>query len=167
MYDINKVAFRKAETVSLKMTNTTTLKYLFGDIEKLRGVFIRAVEFFKVGSVARSWDDLAVVNDVVFNKAAMTLSIKGTEDISRIPLYCTTRDVNNGTPLLLDWLQVDFPKSFIDFPNATGTVANEAFYCVFYYVKADELPEHVKQRYGIKSTQSPMSSAIPRPAGHR
>lgn len=130
------------ETVEVKTNSTTKTKFYFDEQPVLRKKRILHVQAWRVGYVSESPSDLAVVNDVVFQKSFLVLVSKGKEIINRIPLVQLTNYFQNENALLLD-LMVNFPKSYIEIGSIASLSASETFLFTFYCNdRIEEIPEY-------------------------
>lgn len=128
--------FDRIESIAVVCTDTATLKWKIGDRENLRDVKINAIQVHPVGKVSITPDGNAVVNNTVFLKSFLTLSVDGEESIDTIPLTVFNPADNDGrlfvfsVPKVISW-----EKSHFNIATDTGMVANEAFIMTVFYEK--------------------------------
>lgn len=114
------------------VTQVNVTRTFFPDTPNLRGVKIVGLCTYPVSVVAKTNLNNDVVNSTVFNKSFLTISYKNKEWLNAIPLqYLVPSNVNNFT--LADFEDVDWQKSYVEIPNNSGLVADEAYLFSFYY----------------------------------
>lgn len=122
----------KVENVEVTI-DVSRKQFKFGDIENLRNKKIRIIDAFRVTQVPVSSQGNAIVADATFNKSFLVLTIKGKEDINRVPLETFNPKDNFGRRLLLNDLVVDWPKSYIEVGDQNGLTVGESFLLNVYY----------------------------------
>jgi len=123
---------RKVEVVEINI-DASRKQYKFGDIENLRNKKIRVIDVFRVTDVPVSPLANPVVADATFNKSFLVLTIKGKEDINRVPLTVLNPKDNFGRRVLFDDFVVDWPKSYIEVGNQVGLTVGETYLLNVYY----------------------------------
>ena len=122
----------KVEVVEIQI-DALRKQYKFGDIVNLRNKKIRIVETFRVTQVPVTNTGNNVTADATYNKSFMVLAIKGREDINRVPLQSFNSKDNFGRRLLLNDLEVDWPKSYIEVGDQIGLTVGESYLVNVYY----------------------------------
>jgi hypothetical protein len=123
---------KKVEVVQITI-DAARKQFKFGDIENLRNKKIRIIDAFRVTQVPVTSNGDAVVADATFNKSFLVLTVKGKEDINRVPLETFNPKDNFGRRLLLEDLVVDWPKSYIEVGTTAGLTIGEAYLLNVYY----------------------------------
>ena len=137
------IKINKVESVELKITDTNVRKYVFPDNDRLRGKFIVGVETHLFPNVTTTPQGNPLIVPATLAFAYLTLAIKGSEDLSKLPLNSLLAANYNGGVREMDYLQVDFTKSYIEFAGANAIGLGQAALFNFYYV--DKLPGTEKQ----------------------
>jgi hypothetical protein len=122
----------KVEVVEV-IIDAVRKQFKFGDIENLRNKKVRIIDAFRVTQVPVSSNGNNIVADATFNKSFLVLTIKGKEDINRVPLGTFNPKDNFGRRLLLGDLVVDWPKSYIETGNQVGLTVGESYLLNVYY----------------------------------
>ena len=147
------IAIANHESIEVLCTGSTRYNFSGSVADKLQNKYIVGVSAQHVNTVTNTPLNNAVVNDTVFRKAYLTLQHHGEERVTALPFPVIqfAQTVANGGYsngiFPVNFLFVDFYKSFISVANATGLVANEAFLLNFYYVK--EIPAQYKPLLGF------------------
>jgi hypothetical protein len=128
-YPINR-----SENVEVKIDAVSQRTY-FKEIDNLRGKKIKVIDTFPVSAVTIAPSGNALVNATAYKKGYLVLVAKGKESINRIPLAALDPTQNNGRRLLFDDIVIDFPKSYVEFPETTGVVVNESVMFDFYFTE--------------------------------
>lgn len=123
----------RSEYIELKITDAAKTRHYFQDQENLRGKKIKIIETFKVANVTKAPSNNALINATAFAFAYLVLVEKGKEAINRMPLINLDPISNYGRRVLLEDMQIDWVKSYIEFPLTTGLVANEVVLFNAYY----------------------------------
>lgn len=128
----SELPVKKVEVIEVTI-DALRKQYKFGDIENLRNKKVRVIDAFRVTQVPVTSTGNAVVADATFNKSFLVLTVKGKEDINRVPLETFNSKDNFGRRLLLEDLVVDWPKSYIEVGNTAGLTVGEAYLLNVYY----------------------------------
>ena len=120
----------KAESVILTAA-LAQKKIDIGDQPNLRNVFIIGVEIHNFAQVPITPDGDANITAVDFSKGFLTLAYNKKENIQALPLTTLNRPLNDGRILSINRKVIDFPKSFISFPDGIATAGN--VFMTFYY----------------------------------
>lgn len=138
-----KVAFPYANHESIEIPCTASAvryNFLNNVADKLQNKYIVGIAAHHVNTTTITPGNANVVNDTVFRKTYVTLSWADQERVSSWSLptlqFAQTASANayvNGfTPL--NFLQINFYKSYVSVANAAGLVAGEAFLLSFWYI---------------------------------
>jgi hypothetical protein len=129
--------FDRIEQVEVQISDTSTLKWKIGDRDNLRDVLVNAVQVIPVSKASRvPISDNAVVNNTIFLKSTLTLSVDGEESIDSVPLTVFNPADNDGRLFVFSVpKRINWEKSYFQISNSTGQVANESFLMVVFYEK--------------------------------
>lgn len=131
MQTVSKV--NNVENIELVVSDINKTRFNFFDIENLRGKRIKQIDIPQVGKLSVTPTGKAVVNDTVYKKAYLVLSVDGNEKINRLPLLALNPYEVGGNRIELADLNVNWPKSYIEVGSLDGLVLNEAFLLTVYF----------------------------------
>ncbi len=131
--------FDRIETVEVKITDVVTLKWPIGDRDNLRDVLVNAIQVVPVGKVSLvPLSARPVVNNTVFLKSSLTLSIDGEESIDGTPVTVFNPADNDGRLFVFSVpKKINWQKCHFDIAEATGMDADESFLMIVFYEKKD------------------------------
>ena len=132
----NSKPIKRSEPVEL-VIKTATGKHTFSEIDSLRGRKIKVIDISRIANCTHTPSGKAIVNETVFKKSFLVLSVKGSEAINRLPLSALDPGSNAGHRIQFDDVLIDWVKSFVEIPELTGVVINEAFLFNVYFEEID------------------------------
>lgn len=114
------IRMKNSDTIEVKVTSGSQFKYQFGLLQNLKGKLLTSIESFSNSEVPNSPTGNTVVDAAGFSRGFLTLVDKsGKEFITKLPLYSLSAKNNNGVLRLIDYLAVDWEKSFIEIGDQT------------------------------------------------
>jgi len=122
-----------AVCVTVKVSNTSSSKFAFSTEEGLKGKKIIAIEAFSSDDIYATSTGEPVLNRFAFGEAFLTISQKGVEKISSLPLRTLHSPSNNGLVKFFNDIEPDMQKSYISFASTANLVKDESVLLVFYF----------------------------------
>lgn len=133
--------------VSLQI-NSIQSRYYFPDLPNLRDVKTYSIQTYNSDFLPKDINNVPTINPTDWSTAFITLYAENREKFQRLDLqyFCTIVGYNPlsnargsyGGALPLDYLKIDFSKSFIEFPSGYTPTTGTPFVIPFgiYYIKA-------------------------------
>ena len=127
--------------------NSIQSRYYFPDLPNLRDVKTYQISAYNADFLPNDINNVPCVNFLDFNQCFITLYANGREIFQRLDLlyFCTIIGYNPlsnakgqfGGALPLDYLKIDYSKSFIEFPSGVAPTTATPFVFPFgiYYIK--------------------------------
>ena len=132
-----QVVIQRAELVEFLVPSATQLTFNFPqNLENIERGKVFAIDAFSVNDIPLSPNGAAVLNQTVFNKAYLTLSVDNEEKVVRIPLSLLRPNFSFRDYQIFSDFKINFTKSKVVIPNSTGLVAGEAFMFLFKFKEA-------------------------------
>lgn len=117
----------KVETIEIQLFTATKKIHLFPDNEKLRGKKILRIEQL----VDTGFSPIG--NTISTNAAGfLKLNVAGKEEINNLPNRMCWRKIFANNPINLNFIKVDWPKSYIEFSTAMGGANTSILFNVYY-----------------------------------
>ena len=127
--------------------NSLQSRYYFPDLPNLRDVKTYSISAYQEGFLPKDINNVPVINFLDFGQAFITLYANNREVFQRLDIQYFTTIIgynplsnakgNYGGALPIDYLKIDFSKSFIEFPSGATPTTPTPFVIPFgiYYIK--------------------------------
>lgn len=112
----------RVEPLEIKITSARVRHY-FGENDLFRGKKIKVIDSL-VLDITHTEKANEVIPEALVKKCFCTFVSNGKEAINRIPLIALVPSENNGRRLLLNDVEIDFAKSYIEFSETTSLAEN-------------------------------------------
>lgn len=135
------VITEKIELVEVPISSNSNAFSFPQNQENIESGYVEGIIAYSVNETTISPKNRAVVNQTIFKKAYLELSVDNDIKIMQIPLTFFNPANNNGLIRLVARMKVNFPKSRIIVPELTGLVQGEAFVIGFIYSNRKPKPK--------------------------
>lgn len=133
MMNGSSLLIEKMETVLVRVNGTGTSFNFSQNQENIERGEVEGIICYSVNEIPLCPDGSPTVNNTVFNKAYLDLTVDSDTKINRIPLKFFNVKENNGEVRFVKDFKINFPKCKIVLADNTGVVPGESFIFGFIY----------------------------------
>jgi hypothetical protein len=122
--------------IQVEIDNINKTQFNFSLLERFEHLKLKKIQLAEYSVTITPDYKNNITSDTILRKSYLVLrDYKGKEIINHLPLYQTTYPQVERSEILLNNLEIDWPKSYVHVVNNASLVAGTVFFFILYYTK--------------------------------